>query len=84
MPTSPLGSIPNHNGGHRRTHALPFPANDPVNNGISKGFDTIEYTTFDSIVARVRKGNDIIERDIKETFRIIPIAIHGRQLFGFE
>jgi hypothetical protein len=81
--TSPLSLVPKHDGGHRRIHDLSFSPGTSINDGILKVFGTIEYTTSDDIAARVRQGNLIVRRDIKDAFRIVPIVLHDRRL-GFE
>jgi hypothetical protein len=82
--TSPLRLVPKHDRGHRRIYDLSFPPSRSINNGILKVFGTIEYTTFDDIAARVRQGNLIVKRDIKDAFWIVPIALYDRRLLSFE
>ena len=82
--TSPLGLVPKHDGGYRRIHDLSFPPGKSINDGIPKVFGMIEYTTFDNIAARIHLGDLIVKRDIKDAFRIVPIALHDRKLLGFE
>ena len=75
---SPLRLVPKHNDDWRRIHDLSFPYDNSVNNDIPRDWGTLKYTTFDKTVdALLQQGPKalLIKRDLKNTFRHIPIAL---------
>ena len=85
--SSPLGLVPKHDGGRRRIHHLSHPEGGSVNDHIPSHYASIRYITVDDIFDLVARGGRhclIVKKDIKDAFRIIPIAVEQRWLFGFE
>ena len=83
---SPLGIIPKHDGGRRRIHHLSYPEGLSVNDFIEPSFGSLEYVTFDAVVQSIcaaGRGCYIMKRDIRDAFRMIPIAAPDRYLLGF-
>ncbi|KAJ5343427.1 uncharacterized protein N7506_003251 [Penicillium brevicompactum] len=84
---SPLGLVPKHHGGWRRIHDLSWPPGQGLNQGIPDSWSAIEYTTIDDIYEQVIKagpGCTIIKRDIKDAFRIVPVAEDNQHLLAFQ
>jgi len=83
---SPLGVVPKGDGGRRRIHHLSYPEGESVNDFIPAEYASITYATFDAIVADVLqagRGCTIIKRDIRDAFRMVPVAANDRWLLGF-
>ena len=83
---SPLGVVPKGDGGRRRIHHLSYPEGESVNDLIPAEYASITYVTFDAIVADVLqagRGCTIIKRDIRDAFRMVPVATNDRWLLGF-
>jgi hypothetical protein len=83
---SPLGMVPKHDGGRRRIHHLSFPPGLSVNDFIDPSYGAITYASFDAIlqsILRAGRGCWIMKRDIRDAFRIVPIAVPHRHLLGF-
>ncbi|ODA75794.1 hypothetical protein RJ55_08682 [Drechmeria coniospora] len=83
---SPLGLVPKHDGGWRRIHGLSWPESKSVNDGIASTVSAISYMTVDIILDAVRRcghGCFLVKRDIKDAFRIVPIAQSQRPLLAF-
>ena len=88
---SPLGLVPKiaegKQTGWRRIHDLSFPRGNSVNDCIPPEFGTLQYETFKSAVlaiAKSGKGSKLMKRDLKSTFRAIPICTEDKWLFFFE
>ena len=84
---SPLGLVPKHDGGWRRIHDLSWPPGQGLNQGIPDSWSAIEYMTIDAIyeqVAQAGLGCTIIKRDIKDAFRIVPVAEDNQHLLAFQ
>ena len=84
--SSPLGLVPKHNGGFRRIHHLSFPRGKAVNDHISEAYGTLTYTTLATVthlILLAGRGCLFIKRDIKDAFRMIPVAPHQYWLLGF-
>ena len=79
---SPLGLVPKHNDSYRRIHHLSHPRGAPVNDFIDKKSAYLRYTTFQDVLTQVRHAV-IMEKDIKDAFRNIPVAPHQQGLLGF-
>jgi hypothetical protein len=78
--------VPKHDGGRRRIHHLSYPPGLSVNDFIDPSFGAITYTSFDAILQSIRhagRGCWIMKRDIRDAFRMVPIAIPHRHLLGF-
>jgi hypothetical protein len=83
---SPLGLVGKSDGGWRRIHHLSHPHGDSVNDWIPEPYGNIEYTKMEHIFTLVRqagKGALLIKKDLKEAFRMIPVALANRWLLGF-
>ena len=83
---SPLGLVSKHDGGWRRIHDLSWPPGRGVNQGIPDNWSAIEYMKIDDIYDQIIKagpGCTIIKRDIKDAFRIVPIAEDNQHLLAF-
>ncbi|KAJ3455228.1 hypothetical protein MRS44_013828 [Fusarium solani] len=83
---SPLGLVPKQDGGWRRIHDLSWPPDRGVNQGIPDSWSTIEYMNIDDIydqVVQAGPGCTIIKRDIKDAFRIVPVAEDNQHLLAF-
>lgn len=84
---SPLGLVPKHDGGWRRIHDLSWPPGQGLNQGIPDSWSAIEYITIDDIYEQVTQagpGCTIIKRDIKDAFRIVPVAEDNQHLLAFQ
>ena len=84
--SSPLGLVAKSNGSWRRIHHLSHPHGDSVNDWIPESCSTLEYTTIEHVFHLVRKagkGAIIVKKDLKDAFRMIPVAPHDRWLLGF-
>lgn len=84
---SPLGLVPKHDGGWRRIHDLSWPPGQGLNQGIPDSWSAIEYMTIDDIYEQVIQagpGCTIIKRDIKDAFRIVPVAEDNQHLLAFQ
>ena len=85
--SSPLGLVPKHDGSLRRIHHLSHPEGSSVNDHIPPQYTAIRYVTMDEVFDLVVQGRRhclIVKKDIKDAFRIIPIAFNQRWLLGFE
>lgn len=84
--SSPLGLVPKHDGGWRRIHDLSYPEDESVNDAISADSAAISYVLFDTLTDRIMhagRGCTIIKRDIKDAFRMVPVALALRHLLAF-
>jgi hypothetical protein len=83
---SPLGVVPKGDGGRRRIHHLSHPEGESVNDFIFPEYASISYVMFDDVVADVLqagRGCTIVKRDIRDAFRMVPVAINDQWLLGF-
>lgn len=83
---SPQGLVPKKDGGFRRIHHLSHPNGSSVNDGIPKEWSSLEYAALQRMFDLVReagRGAWIFKRDLKDAFRLIPIAVSQRRLLGF-
>jgi hypothetical protein len=58
-----------------------------VNDWIPSEYRTLQYTTIESIFDLLRTadcGALLIKKDLKDAFRMIPVAPHQRWLLGFQ
>ena len=84
--SSPLGLVPKHGGGKRRIHHLSYPPGSSVNDFIEPSYGTISYCSFDDVVSSILVagyGCIIMKRDIRDAFRMVPVAVPHRRLLGF-
>ncbi|KAJ5894645.1 hypothetical protein N7495_006336 [Penicillium taxi] len=84
---SPLGLVPKSNGEWRRIHDLSWPPGHGLNQGIPDSWSAIEYIIIDAIYEQIIQagpGCTIIKRDIKDAFRIIPVAKDNQHLLAFQ
>jgi hypothetical protein len=85
--SSPLGLTPKHNGNWRRIHHLSHPEGSSVNDWIPSEYGTLQYTTIELVFDLLRtagRGALLIKKDLKDAFRMIPVAPHERWLLGFQ
>jgi Reverse transcriptase (RNA-dependent DNA polymerase) len=85
--SSPLGLVPKPGGAWRKIHHLSFPEGQSVNDHISQEAAYLRYVSFEEVLQMVRnagRGCWILRRDMKDAFRVIPIAPHQRWLLAFE
>lgn len=83
---SPQGLVPKKDGGFRRIHHLSHPAGSSVNDGIPKEWASLEYSAISCMFDMVRKagrGACLLKRDLKDAFRLVPVAHSQRRLLGF-
>ncbi len=84
--SSPLGLVHKPNRGLRRIHHLSFPRKSSVNDFIPKEVANLKYVTLENILTRIYRpgrGATIIKKNIKDTFRNIPVVSHQQWLLGF-
>lgn len=84
--SSPLGLVLKPDRGWRRIHHLSHPRGNSVNDWISPEDATLQYTAVTEIfelIRRAGRGAYMIKKDLKDAFRMIPVAPHHRYLLGF-
>lgn len=84
---SPLGLVPKTDQGWQRIHHLSFPPGDSVNDWIPQHFATLEYTSRQELlrlVLRAGPNATLIKKDLKDAFRVVPIAPLQCWLLGFK
>lgn len=89
---SPLGLIPKkdaqgRHSGWRRIFDLSCPSNNSVNDYIAPASGSLQYDTFDTAMAIIRKlgkRTRMMKRDLKAAFRHIPVASEDHWLLIFE
>ena len=75
---SSLGLVAKHEGGWRKIHHLSYPRGHSVNDQIPDGEGEMRYTQFQDVlrmVTKARRNCVILKRDVKDAFRIIPVAL---------
>src|SRR2546423_853085 len=89
--TSPVGAIQKKTNGKftgwRRIHGLSYPIGQSVNDGIPEHYGTLVYQSIDDAIQLIgRHGRRAIlrKRDLKDTFRKIPVSPFDYWLFIFE
>lgn len=85
--SSPLGLVPKADAGWRRIHHLSYPPGRSVNDGIPREFAKLVYDSRSDILNLVRKagiGATLIKKDLKDAFRMVPVAPQERWLLGFQ
>lgn len=85
--TSPIGLVLKDGGGWRLIPHLSFPEGNSVNDGIRPESSTVQYTSFDNVIAMISgpsKGALIGKMDIKSAFRLFPIYPGDFDLLGYE
>ncbi len=83
---SPLGLVPKHDGGWRKIHYPLHSHGESVNNNIPDGVGEMRYTRFQEVLPLIINAGIycvIMKRDVKDTFRNVPVAPHNRWLLGF-
>lgn len=85
--SSPLGLCPKKTPGKfRLIHHLSYPHGDSVNSHIPDKYTHVKYAHFDTAVALVRdagRGAQMSKCDIKDAFRLLPLAPSEYELVGF-
>lgn len=84
---STLGLVAKHDGGWRRIHDLSWPPGQGLNQGIPDAWSVIEYMAIDDIYDQILQagaGCNIIKRDIKTSFRIVPVAEDNQHFLAFQ
>lgn len=74
---SPLGLVIKHDSGWQKIHHLSHPCEESVNDQIPDGIGKLRYTRFQEVLQLViRAGRHciILERDVNDAFRNIPVA----------
>ena len=83
---SPVGLVPKKAlGEFRLIHHLSYPEGESINDGISKEFSTVQYTSFDAEVNMIQslgRNCKIFKMDIKNAFRLLPINPNDFELLG--
>lgn len=85
--SSPLGLVPKTDKGWRRIHHLSHPPSASVNDHIPPAYGALNYESRSNLLDLVRKAGPratLIKRDLKDAFRMIPVALSQRWLLGFE
>jgi Reverse transcriptase (RNA-dependent DNA polymerase) len=86
--SSPLGFVPKPDNTLRRIHDLSHPKRKgtSTNAGIPDNASAIKFIRIKDVVDMVLeagKGCTLLKKDIKDAFRIIPVAVANRWLLGF-
>ena len=88
MVFSPLGIVPKKNSGEfRLIHDLSFPKGDSVNSHIDPQHSSVQYEVLDrcvEIIQSIGKGCLVAKADLKDAFRIVPLAPAAYRLLGFK
>lgn len=85
--SSPVGLVPKSDGGWRRIHHLSHPAGNSINDWISPDSSRLAYTSrtdFINLVLLAGRGSLLIKRDLKDAFRMVPVAMNQRWMLGFQ
>lgn len=84
---SPLGLVEKKKSGDfRLIHHLSYPQNESVNDYIDPKLCFVKYASFDEAVALVQKlgqGCLLGKSDIKNAFRLLPVAVKDFEQLGF-
>jgi len=84
---SPLGLVPKREAGaFRLIHDLSFPKHNSVNSNINPQFTSVQYELLDRCVEHIMslgQGCLIAKGDLKDAFRILPVAPSDYRLLGF-
>lgn len=85
---SPIGVVPKKAPSqYRLIHHLSFPEGSSVNDGISKEFASVQYSSVDDAIKLIKKAGTscfLAKTDIKSAFRIIPVHPNDYHLLGFK
>jgi hypothetical protein len=84
--SSPLGLVPKPGNKLRTIHHLSYPPRESVNDSIDEEAAHFKYTSFEKVLAMVLKAGRyciMLKRDMKDAFRMIPIAPQHHWLMGF-
>ena len=82
----PLGLLPKHDGGWRKIYHPSHPWGESVNDHIPDGAEKLRYTRFQEVlelIIQAERDSIILKRDVKDTFKNIPVASHYQWLLGF-
>ena len=84
---SPIGAIPKKNkpGKWRLITDLSSPLGASVNDGISKEYSSVRYTSVDhlaSLIITEGRGALLVKADIKEAYRMVPVHPSDQLLLG--
>eukprot|EP00117_Sycon_ciliatum_P029789 scpid74607/ scgid1212/ len=85
MQTSGLGVVPKSNGKLRVIHDLSSPDGSSVNDAIPRGQFSLHYDSVDTAIAaimRLGKGSLLTKVDIRNAFRLCPVAPSDWHLLG--
>jgi hypothetical protein len=84
---SPLGLVPKkEEGAYRLIHDLSFPKDFSVNSHIDPSFTSVRYELMDKCIAHIMsigQGCLIAKADLKDAFRLLPVAPSDFRLLGF-
>ena len=84
--SSPLGLVPKPGNKWRTIHHLSYPPRESVNDSIDEEAAYFKYVSFERILSMVLKAGrncTMLKRDMKDAFRMIPIAPQHHWLMGF-
>jgi hypothetical protein len=84
--SSPLGFVPKHDSGFRRIHNLSAPRGRSTNDGIPLEYRSIIFPVIEDVfrtVLEAGRGCIIVKKDIKDAFRMVPVARSDQWLLGF-
>lgn len=84
--SSPLGLVPKPNNKWRPIQHLSYPPGESVNDSIHEEAAYFKYVAFERVLDMVLKAGRnciMLKRDMKDAFRMIPIAPQHQWLMGF-
>jgi Reverse transcriptase (RNA-dependent DNA polymerase) len=83
--SSPLGLVPKPDNKWRTIHHLSYPPRESVNDSIDEEAAHFKYTSFEKVLSMVLKAGRhciMLKCDMKDAFRMIPIAPQHHWLMG--
>ena len=83
---SPIHAVPKDSGGFRLIHNLSFPIGDSINSRIHDMDATVQYSSFDDALDMVSSAGScclMLKFDIRNAFKLLPVAVEDWHLLGF-
>ncbi|XP_065197613.1 uncharacterized protein LOC135829134 [Sycon ciliatum] len=83
----PLGVVPKTNGKFRLIHHLSYPDRMSVNDGMNKDSFSLHYVTVDDAIELLQRqgtGALMAKLDIRNAFRLVPVAPTAYRSLGFQ